>query len=483
MSRSVPLADHDQKVVDAFFAGLAPWEDAYKKFASLSYFAVKHDGAFVLVQARLFLNIVPSDLPLAHFQTENIRAGHFLISDLKADAQNVVSQFTDGKLLCPAGELCFPPADGRSYSAYHLPFHPEGLQNGNRLDVLTLTGARRTEYVRQPQLDWEVKAAATPYDSIAELLLEYRLGALRGDGANLEVVAFNVAVVDLSSIVSGTKANPAVLLADGLSPDKVTLGYRVFSQGRVVQRTSIAGAAMLWGQRETLQRGITEIDIPPAAVLHCIATYSGTAQHQAWLSDPATVQNPQRSVYEAFDDKLEVLRDFLAKSQGKGRDARDLEAGVSWLLWMLGFSVAHLGGTDKTQNAPDLIATTPRGNFAVIECTTGLLKAENKMALLVDRTEALKRRLEASGNRHLHVLPVMVTSKAREEVKADLEQAEKLGVVVLTRESLEEALKRTLVLPDADALFAEGEQAVQAAQAKYQNAAPFAGVAGVSKLL
>ena len=74
------------------------------------------------------------------------------------------------------------------------------------------------------------------------------------------------------------------------------------------------------------------------------------------------------------------------------------------------------------------------------------------------------------------MLPVIVTSKAREEVKADLEQAEKLGIVVLTRESLEEALKRTLVLPDAEALFAEGEQAAQAAQAKYQSAAlPFAG--------
>lgn len=147
------------------------------------------------------------------------------------------------------------------------------------------------------------------------------------------------------------------------------------------------------------------------------------------------------------------------------------EAGVSWLLWMFGFSVAHLGGTNKTQNAPDLIATTPRRNFAVIECTTGLLKAENKLSLLVDRAEALKQRLVASGNGHLHVLPVIVTAKAREEIRADLEQAERLGVVVLTREPLEEALQRAPALSDAEALFAEGEQLAQAAQAKYQNTA------------
>ena len=67
------------------------------------------------------------------------RCGNFLLAD---------------KLICPAGDLWFPPVDGGSYSAYHLPFHPDGLHNGNRLDVLTLTGARLTEYVRQPQFDW-----------------------------------------------------------------------------------------------------------------------------------------------------------------------------------------------------------------------------------------------------------------------------------------------------------------------------------------
>ena len=463
------LADNDQKIVEDFFAELAPWQDAYTKFASLSYFAVKHDHAFVLVQARLFLNTGPSDLPIAHFETNNIRVGHFLFADLTVDAINIVKLLDEGKIKCPWGDIRLTSNNGSNFSAYHIPFHPDGLQNGNRLDVLTLSWVRRTELIRQPQLDWEVKAAITPYDSIAELLTEYRLGQLRGDAANFEIVAFNVAAVDLSSTVCETKANPTVLLANGLNPEKVTLGYRVFSQGRVVQRATVSGANMQWGLRDTLQRGCCDVDIPPAAVLHCVASYSGVAHHQGWLSDPSTVQNPQRSVYEAFDEKLEVLRDFLAKSQGKGRDARDLEAGVSWLLWMLGFSVAHLGATNKTQNAPDLIATTPRGHFAVIECTTGLLKSENKLALLVDRTEVLRRRLENSGNRHLHVLPILVTSKGRDEVKADLEQAEKLGVVVLTKESIEEGLRRTLVLHDAEGLFSQAEQAARAGQARHHD--------------
>lgn len=472
MGCDMPLAEHDQKAIDAFFDGLASWWDSYKKFSTVSYFAVKHESAFVLVQARLSLNPKQSDsLPLAHYQTENIRAGRFQVADLDVDPRQVVKMLTDGKLVCSAGELQFPPNDEGSFAAHYLPFHPEGLQNGNRLSVLTIKGSARMEYIRQLQFDWEVKAATTPYDNIAELLLEYGLGPLRDDAVNLEVIASHVAAIDLSSTVTGNKARPALFLANGLSPDRATLGYRVFSQGRVVQRATIVGAMMQWEQRDALQYGTAEINIPPAAVLHCIATYAGSAQHQGWLLDSSTVQNPQRSAYEAFDEKLEVLHDFLSKSGGKGRDARDLETGVSWLLWMLGFSVAHLGGTDKTQDAPDLIVTTPSGNFVVIECTTGLLKTENKLARLVERTETLRQRLEASGNRHLHVLPTVITTKSRDEVRADLEQAERLGVLVLTRESLEDGLKRTLVLPNANALFTEAERTVQSAQASYQNTA------------
>jgi hypothetical protein len=164
----------------------------------------------------------------------------------------------------------------------------------------------------------------------------------------------------------------------------------------------------------------------------------------------------------------------LESSQTKGRDARDLETAVAWLLWMLGFSVAHLGGTPKTQDAPDLVATTPNRNFVVIECTTGLLKAENKLARLVERAEALRRRLDASGNRHLRVLPVIVASKDREEVRADIEQAEKLGVLVLTGETLREALIRTLVLPDAERIYAEGERVVREKKQEHTRGFPLA---------
>jgi len=138
---------------------------------------------------------------------------------------------------------------------------------------------------------------------------------------------------------------------------------------------------------------------------------------------------------------------------------------------MLGFSVAHLGGTSRTQDPPDLVATTPKGDFAVIECTTGLLKADDKLSLLIDRAERVRQGVVASNNQHLRVLPVIISSKTQAEISADIEQAEKLGVLVITRENLEQAITRTLVLPNAEQLYEEAITAVESAKAKYETQA------------
>ena len=63
----------------------------------------------------------------------------------------------------------------------------------------------------------------------------------------------------------------------------------------------------------------------------------------------------------------------------------------------------------------------------------------------------------------------MVTSKTRAEVAPDIEAAEKLGVLVMTREHLDQAInQRTLVFANANQMYLEAEQSVSAALAKYQ---------------
>jgi hypothetical protein len=433
---------------------------------TFNYIATKVDGDFHIHQARLFLNTGTPHVPNTHFVSANVRAGSYRLSDLGLRSRDMVSHLLSGRFPTPHGELVFSPNEAGNYLATYDPLHPEGQSAQARLDILTVQGGRIQSFMSRPLLDWELKASLTPYDNFQELAAEYLLGTVR-EYINVEVVASNIALVDGRSTINGSVATLALRLAPTSSSDAVTLGYRIFSGGRVTGRASVPGSDVRWVKADEYQYGTIEVTVPLAAVLHCIVSYRGVAQHYYWVADPTTVQNARRVVYETADNQLEILNDVLTKSQTRGRDARELEAGVAWLLWMLGFSVAHLGSTPRMQDAIDLIATTPNGNFAVIECTTGLLVADKKLSRLVERTENIRRRLSESGNHHVRVLAAIITSKTRGEVIADIEQAEKLNILVLTREELELSVNRTLVQQNAEQIFEQAEQSVQAAAAKY----------------
>jgi hypothetical protein len=96
------------------------------------------------------------------------------------------------------------------------------------------------------------------------------------------------------------------------------------------------------------------------------------------------------------------------------------------------------------------------------------LKADNKLPLLIERTERVKAGVVASNNKHLRVLAAIVTSRPRAEISADIEQAEKLGVLVISRENLEQAVSRTLRLANAEQLYNEAIKSVESAKEKYE---------------
>lgn len=456
--------------IERFFESIAYKVDGYSA-ATFKYVAVKSDNEFFLLQGVVFLNTGLPQGTAVEFSSQHVRAGSYTLSELGLSASALVQQFVSGTITTPQGEMRFPPNDGGFFLATHDPIHQSGQSTQSRYDVLTILGGSAQPYMPQPMLDWELKASLTPYDNLQELAFDYSLGPLR-DGTSLEIVAFNVAAIDGASTIVRSTGKLAMRVASGLRTEHVTLGYRVFANGRVVTRSAIQGHDMQWEQQDGLQIGRIDVEVPPAAVLHCVASYCGAAQSHYWVADPTTASNARRVVYELADSQLEILNDILTKSQSRGRDARDLETGVAWLLWMLGFSVAHLGNTPRTQDAVDLVATTPSGHFAVVECTTGLLKADHKLPRIVERAEIFRRRLADSGNRHLRVLAVIVTSKPRPEVSADIEQAERLRVLVITREGLEQLSTRTLSPPNADQFFEQGEQAVEVAAGKYEAQLP-----------
>lgn len=458
------MNDVSQASLQQFLDTIAPWEKAYT-CPTLSFLAARREGVLLLLHGRLFLQTDLGNVPRKIVESRSIVAGNISLSELGITHREFLDRvFTSQELPTHFGKLKFPLDSNGVPSVHYVPFHQEGISSGSRLPVLTLSGIQRHGLIRLPELDWELAAGATPYESLGELLFEFSLGGYQGDFALVEVAAHTVALVDFNSKVVGETAEPAMLLASSADTKEARLSYRVLLHGKVIERGSLAGIELKWTPQDGRLRGVGKVRIPSGAALQCFAIYAGHAHHKGWIADPTLSQNPRRAAFEEFDPNQAVLRDFLFEAQRTRNAARDFEVGIAWLLWMLGFSVAHAGATPRTSEAADIMATTPLGHTAIVECTTGHLKSEFKLSKLVERVQTIRRRLDESGNSHLRVLPVIVTALSKEEVRADLDQARTLGVVVATREDLLSALDQTIMLRNAEDLFARAEASIRPKQ-------------------
>jgi len=254
------LTIRESQNIENFFDAVAYKMDGYIANTIFGYLAVREGHAFTLRQARLFLYTGPLEGQFTHFRSEHVRAGSYAISELHLSARELVDRLVAGSLPTPHGDLRFAPNEGGNFLATYEPLHQEGQATQSRFDILTILGGP-IRPITQPALDWELKAAPTPYDNLQELAFECQLGPLR-DVVNVEIVGFNVAAVDATSTIAGTAGKLGVLLAFGLNPHSVALGYRVFSGGRVVKRSVVPGTAMQWRQGEKLQHGWTDIEVP-----------------------------------------------------------------------------------------------------------------------------------------------------------------------------------------------------------------------------
>jgi len=460
------LSDQAEQAIEDFLVAIEPLLPGYNA-STLNVLAVRTSAAWTLLKARMLLGSTP--VPEArNFQSERVLAAIFPVSALQMDIPSIIRKLATGSIELPIGELVLPRTVGFGHLAAFLPFEPEGLKQQRRVNALHLKGDDYAGLFDRQSLDWEVKAAQTPYDGLNELSSDFRIGPL-GNSASIDVLAANAAEIVFDSVIDEGIAQIGLYLAEGLNTVDASVGYRVFNQGAIVSRGVVKSDAIEWTANTGVHVGRLSIPVAAGALVQCFANYRGFTQHQYWVVDPKTTQNHRRAVYETFDPSQVTLEGFLLRSGQSANPARDFEAAVAWWLWMIGFSIMHLGHNAKLRNAPDMIAIAPAGHVTVVECTTGLLKAESKLQQLLARTAAVRRSLDASGHSYVRLLPVMITAKSRTEVEADLTDAEKLGVLVLTADNLTNAVKETLLLPNPDALFVQAEQAVEAGKAKHSS--------------
>jgi hypothetical protein len=468
------LDERSERQISAFFEAIVGWRAAYK-VARLHVLGVRAADILELVSARIVLDIGNDTAVKAAFHAGRIEAHQILLNQDETDVQGLVHALASVDGFHIAGLGCFKLPSTEQVGIFVAPptlLHPEGLSAGNRLAVLSIGGGHVADLLSQPEADWLMKAADTPYDSVQELAIDYGLGTLRGNRALLEVVARTAIEVLAESSVVGTLASIGIFMASSLDRARAKLGFRVLHQGHVVKRGVIRGGELTWTERSVAAIGVGSFEVPAGAIVQCIASYADEAHHVQWRADPAKFLNPRNAILASVDPSGSQIQTYLhPEMPAKGKAADDFEAAIAWVLWAMGFSAASFGMHPKTRDAFDVIATTPRGDFLVVECTLGLLRADGKLSKLAARTAKVRDSLAACNMKHLRVLPAIVTAMTREQVAADAGPATDLGVLVITREDLDEVQNELVRFPDADSLFERGVRAVQDRQSarKAQN--------------
>lgn len=468
------LNDHCERQLSSYFEAIAGWRAAYR-VARLHVLGVRAGNILELVSARVVLDVGSDTDCKAPFRAGPIEAHQVLLNQAETDIEAVARALAspDGFGVAGVGYIKLPSTEQVGiFVAPPTLLHPEGLTAGNRLAVLAIGGGPVAELLPQPESDWRLKAADVPYESVQELAIDFGLGTMRGDRALLEVVARTAIEVLADAAVTGTRASVGIWMASSLDRAHAKLGFRVIHQGRVVQRGAIHGTDLSWSDRNLALVGTGDIEVPAGSVVQCIASYSGEAHHVQWRADPSTFLNPRAAILSLVDPSNSLIQAYLhPEIPPRGKAADDFESAIGWLFWALGFSVATFGTHPKTRDAFDVVATTPRGDIVVVECTLGLLRADGKLSRLTARAINVQESLAASNMKHIRVLPVVVTAMTSNQVAADAGPAADLGVLVITREDLDEVQNELVRFPDADSLFERGIRAVQDRQSarKAQN--------------
>lgn len=466
---------HVKQQLDDFFGAISNWRSAYR-VARLHLLGIRGDGVLQLVSARIVLDIGRDIACKEPFRSGRVEAHQILLNQDLFDVHEVAMALASGDGFSLDGLGCVKLPSTEQVGIYAAPptlLHPEGLNAGNRLAVLSIVGGTVDGLLAQPESDWLLKAADTPYDSVQELSIDFGLGSLRSDRALLEVVARTAIEVLAETGVTGIRANVGVWMANSLDLAQAKLGFRVVHQGNVVQRGVIRGPSLTWSERDIGLIGTGEFEVPAGSVVQCIASYAGEAHHVQWRADPTTFLNPRAAILSLVDPSNSLVKSYLTPDiPPRGKAADDFESAIGWLLWTLGFSVASFGMHSKTRDSFDVVATTPHGDFLIVECTLGLLRADSKLSKLAARSINVRDALSASNMKHLRVLPVMVTAMTIDQIAADLGPATELGILVVTRENLENVQAELIRFPDADSLFERGLRAIQDRQsaAKVQKA-------------
>jgi hypothetical protein len=422
-----------------FDLGIRDWRPGHK-WLHRSVLGIQAGSDFIVLYARAALAITAPLEPVKHFhlRTETIQAISEVIP-LEDLFGQILIDVEQGQLEVQ-GTLyrLLRQHDNRIWhlSAHHSPFFNPSQSGGPRLPTLFVTSAQKHDVLQiaggQQRLDWELKAADTPFASLDELARF--LGFDPAADPRIELTALFPGAIAATSKISKGHAEIRANVGPALDRNAFKLGYVAYKAGAAPIRKHIASIDAKWVEHQQFAEAIFEFPIEDYQGVAVFLSYKGVAVHEAFIADRVNPANPRQLIYGLADEGLGFLRKYLL---GEGKQAdRDLEFAISCVLQLAGFSVLRLGNVEQLRDFADVIAYSITGKVLVAEVTIGGIDANDKLTKLAARSSQIADSLAEIGMAKTDVLPMIVTVLPRSVISGDLEKARKLGIAVVAREDL-----------------------------------------------
>lgn len=451
--------DRIQQALQGFQEMLECWWDAYR-VAELSYVAINTSEGKRLLAGRIGLFSTAAELSTLYTnaETEHLCASRIVEPIDGTKLRSIMKALEQGAFPTKRGHvpLLFDEAS-HPIDAFFSRFRHPVIEAVPRLPSLIVYGAPKHELVGRVidrnELDWELRGAKFAFDGLDELLMSCGFPTYdqMNERTTLEAIMVSPAIILDTSAIKGETANVEFRLAKGLDCKKIGLGLKTVRKNSPPKRLEVDCSAISWREAGDFKVGSCGIAVGECLVVRGFLEYDGSALHQWWISDPSKQLNSRRAMHSVFDPDLKALADMLLFP--KKDQAHDFEAAVSVLLFILGFSTASTGGASKLKDGPDSLAVSPGGNVAVIECTLGILDKGDKLSKLIQRTEALRKRMVESNQGFIQIQSVVVSPLERTELAADLETAAKNGIAVVCKDELKSLLEMTQFPVDSEQIF------------------------------
>lgn len=419
-----------------------------------SYVAIRVGDRYQLLAGQAWINGGGGALEDFSFHSETVVAERLALNSAQLDVEQLCRGLLEQKPYSSFDDVYFRPRDQNSFGIMRYPAGPP-QQSQARINTLSIFGGDVPGNIDYSRIEWDLKSSDTPFDGLFEIFEACLLQQPDGQRTEFSVFAHVIVAIDREeSRVEGERATIRINTLLGTDTGAIDIGLKVRPPGnQPPQRTTISNQNINWTSTSLRQEGTAQVQVPQNSIVECIARFEGLAQHYYWIADPNASHGVRLTSLLTFDADQKTLVEYLTWKDVRGRNSREFELGVGWLLWLMGLAPLQLDPTGKNPDSPDLLVISPAGEILVVECTVGLLKAENKLAKLIARAQLVRTGLVAKGLNN-RVTPVIVSAMPRDQLAGDLAAAGEHGVAVIAKEEIDNLRERCNLPLDA-------EQAVQ----------------------